>query len=121
MNICIPTIGNKGLDDMIYEHFGSSSFFTIYNSDTKSIQAAENSNMHHNHGACQPLSVISDYNIDIILTSDIGKRAVQLLNSSGIKVYKLDGNTVKEAIKKFESNELVELTAENACRGHNCH
>jgi predicted Fe-Mo cluster-binding NifX family protein len=121
MKICLPTVGKKGMSEMVFEHFGSAEYFTIYDTSSKVIQIVENDNQHHEHGACQPISVISKYNVDVIMTNGMGKRAVQLLNEGGIKVYLLNGNTVEEAVKKFESNELTELTVDNACGGHGCH
>jgi predicted Fe-Mo cluster-binding NifX family protein len=121
MKICLPTSGKNGLTEMVYYHFGSAPFFTIYDTDTKGIEVIANDNQHHNHGACQPLSVIAKYNVDIIMTNGMGARAVRMLNDSGIKVYRLDGNTVGEAIKKFEDNQLFELRLDNACSEHNCH
>lgn len=121
MKICLPTAGKNGLSEMVYNHFGSAQYFTIYDTDTKAVQVVENDNDHHSHGSCQPLGVISKYNVDAIMTNGMGRRAVQMLNEGGVKVYLLNGNTVTEAVKKFESNELVELTIENACGGHGCH
>ena len=121
MKICLPTQGKNGLSEMVYNHFGSAQFFTIYDTNTKEIQTVENDNLHHNHGMCQPLDIISKYNIDAIMTNGMGRRAVQLLNNSGIKVYLLNSSTVEEAVKNIESDELVELTIENACGGHGCH
>lgn len=121
MKICLPTVGKKGLSEMVYNHFGSAQYFTIYDTESKNIQIVENDNEHHNHESCQPLGIISEYNVDAIMTNGMGRRAVQLLNEGGVKVYLLNGNTVNEAVKKFESNELVELTLENACGGHGCH
>jgi predicted Fe-Mo cluster-binding NifX family protein len=121
----MPTVGNNGLTEMVFDHFGSAPFFTIYNTETKAIDVLSNNNQHHNHGTCQPVSVISNQNIDAILTNGMGRRAVQMLNDSGIRVYLLQGNTVKEAVDLFESKSLTELTLENACgghgHGHGCH
>lgn len=121
MKICLPTSGTNGLTEMVYNHFGSAPYFTIYDTAAKTIEVIENNNEHHSHGACQPLSQIAKYNVDIIMTNGMGARAVQMLNDGGIKVYRLDGNTVAEAIKKFEDNQLEELTLDNACSEHNCH
>jgi len=121
MKICLPTVGKNGLSEMVFNHFGSAKYFTIYDTNSKLTQVVENDNEHHAHGSCQPLGVISKYNVDAIMTNGMGKRAVKLLNEGGVKVYLLDGNTVEEAIKKFEIDELVELTSESACSGHGCH
>jgi predicted Fe-Mo cluster-binding NifX family protein len=118
MKLCLPTIGNKGMDEMVFNHFGSAKYFTIYDTDSKSVKIVKNTNQHHNHGACQPLGVISNHDVNIVLTNGMGKRAVELLNNGGVKVLLLQGNTVKEAIQKFENNELIELTPLNACGGH---
>lgn len=121
MKICLPTTGKGGLNETVFEHFGSAKYFTIYDTDTKTIQIVENDNEHHSHGMCQPLGAISKYNIDAVLSGGMGRRAVQLLNDGGIKVYLMQGSTVSEAIKNFEENKLTELTFENACGGHGCH
>ena len=58
----------------------------------------ENDNSHHAHGACQPLGMIAGLGVDAVLTSGMGRRAVQLLNEGGVKVYLLDGDTVQQAV-----------------------
>jgi len=121
MKICLPTTGKNGLSETVHSHFGSASYFTIYDTETKGVQVIENDNQHHAHGACQPLGMISGLEIEAVLTSGMGRRAVQLLNEDGIKVYLLAGNTVREAVDKFVANELPELTFDNACGGHGCH
>ncbi|WP_236777941.1 NifB/NifX family molybdenum-iron cluster-binding protein [Anoxybacter fermentans] len=92
-----------------------------YDTETKDLKVIENSNEHHSHGACQPLKAIAGYDIDVVLTNGMGRRAVSLLNEGGIKVYLLEGDTVEEAIARFEAGELRELTSDMACQGHGCH
>jgi predicted Fe-Mo cluster-binding NifX family protein len=50
MKICIPTETNEGKSAQVYSHFGSTSFFTIYDTDTDSIEIIDNANQHHSHG-----------------------------------------------------------------------
>ena len=121
MKICLPTTGKNGLAERVHDHFGSAGYFTIYDTESKSVQVIENDNSHHAHDACQPLKMLSGKVVDAVLTSGMGRRAVQLLNEGGIKVYLLAGDTVQEAVDKFIANELPELTFDNACGGHGCH
>ena len=121
MKICMPTAGNNGLKDTVSGHFGSAAFFTIYDTETKSVEIIKNSNSHDSHGGCQPLGSIAGLGVDVILTSGMGRRAVQILNDGGIRVFLLAGNTVEDAVCKFEKNELAELSLEGACSGHGCH
>ena len=90
----------------MHDHFGSAGFFTIYDTEAKSVQVIANDNSHHAHGACQPLGMISGLGVDAVLTSGMGRRAVQLLNEGGVKVYLLDGDTVQQAVDKFAAGEL---------------
>lgn len=123
MRICLPTVGNGGLSERVYNHFGSARYFTIYDTDSKQVETVANNNEHHGHGACQPVQSLSQYHIDAVLTSGMGKRAVMMFNQSGIKVYILAGETVSEAVSKFEQGELKEIDANTACSGHGngCH
>jgi predicted Fe-Mo cluster-binding NifX family protein len=123
MKVCLPTIGGNGLKEKVYNHFGSARYFTIYNTETKETDTIQNNNDHHGHGTCQPVEVIAKYNVDAILTSGMGRRAVMLFNQAGIKVFLLEGETVEEAIKMFEAGKLRELDINSACggHGHGCH
>jgi predicted Fe-Mo cluster-binding NifX family protein len=118
MNIAIPTCGKNGLTEEVYGHFGSAPYFTIYNTITKEIFVIDNDNDHHTHGQCTPVEYIAGHNVKAVLTSGMGRRAVSLLNQGGIKVFLASGSTVSDAIKNFESNELIELTEDEACSGH---
>ena len=86
--------------------------------ESKSIEAKENNNEHHSHGACQPVQALAKFNIDVVLTSGMGKRAVMMFNQAGIKVYLLEGETVSEAVNKFDQGQLKEIDAQTACGGH---
>lgn len=121
MKICMPTMGNGGMNEKVHDHFGSAKFFTTYDTESKELNVIENANEHHTHGACQPLKAIGGQGIDVVLTSGIGANAIRKINAGGIKVYKLEGNTVEEAIQKFEAGELKEMASDQACQGHGCH
>lgn len=118
MKICLPTMGKAGLKESVHNHFGSAKFFTIYDTETKQVQIIDNGNEHHAHGACQPLQAIAGHDIDAILTAGMGRRAVDLINRGGIKVYLLEGDTAEEAVQRFMDGKLTELTPANACGGH---
>ena len=60
MRICIPTKTDNGTKAQVSEHFGSAPYFTIYDSDTKTIETLDNSNQHHEHGTCNPISILME-------------------------------------------------------------
>jgi predicted Fe-Mo cluster-binding NifX family protein len=85
MLTCIPTKGPDGLDDTISDHFGSAPFFTIYDTDSDQITIVENRNAHHDHGTCHPMNQLAKHDIDCVACVGMGRRAIEALNSEGIK------------------------------------
>ena len=118
MKICIPTTGNKGLDESVYDHFGSAPYFTIVDTDANSVEVLENINQHHGHGQCHPMSSLSGRDIKAVVCNSLGRRAVEMLNDDGIKVYLARGKTVKDVVEQIKSGELREIAPDQACGRH---
>ena len=121
MRICIPTETKDGLKAKAYGHFGSAPFFTVYDTDKKEVKTVDNTNAHHSHGMCHPIGVLGATSIDVVVCQGMGMRAVQKLNEANIKAFRASGETVSDIIKKYEANELEEMTVQNACSQHGCH
>ena len=123
MKICIPTINDNGMDSKVNLHFGSSPFFMIYDNDSEVFEFVDNSDAGHEHGMCRPLSQIGTKNIDTVICSGMGARAISRLNQEGIRAFKSHENnlTAREVVSKYEGDELTEITVEDACQNHNCH
>ncbi len=121
MKICIPTLGSKGLDEQVSEHFGSAPFFTVIDLDSNGIEIINNQNQHHSHGQCHPMASLTGKGINGVVCGGMGRRAVELLNSDGIKVYLGNGSTVRNVVEEYKRGNLEELSAEGACGGHGCH
>ncbi|MBU2101976.1 MAG: NifB/NifX family molybdenum-iron cluster-binding protein [Candidatus Omnitrophota bacterium] len=121
MKICIPTENKEGLSDIVYGHFGSAPYFTIYDTEKASCEVLDNTNSHHSHGTCQPLGALGASAIDVVICLGMGARAVEKLNEAHVKAYKIAGTTVAEIITKFKSGEFEEITVQNACAQHGCH
>lgn len=121
MKICIPTEKNDGPNSKVCDHFGSAPFFAVYDTDTDTLKTMDNSNQHHIHGSCHPLTVLSGQDIDAVVCRGMGLRAINALNENGIKAFKATASTVEEIVDKYKKNELEEITADGACRDHDCH
>jgi len=121
MRICIPTQSKDGKKSKVNEHFGSAPYFAIYDTDDSTLEFIENTNAHHSHGMCQPIAVLSEKKIEVVVCGGMGARALNKLNQQGIKAFKATTGTVEEIIAQYESDSIKELTVENACNQHNCH
>lgn len=120
MKICIPVKENKGLDSVAFNHFGSAPFFLIYDLEKGEIKAIENEDLHHAHGMCQPLKAIGGENVDAILVGGIGAGALTKLNNQGIKVYRVENETVAKNIELLKENKLKEFSSNHSCSNHGC-
>jgi len=118
MKICIPSEGKNGLDEKPCTHFGSAEYYVIYDTDSKEHRVVENTDSRHGHGACRPLSILSDHSVQALLTCSIGVRALQMMNDAGLALFHLEGGTVREAIENFESGKLNRLSPEKTCSHH---
>ena len=120
MNLCIPAMGPEGMTASVSGHFGGAPYFAIYNTETQQCKVLENINLHHSHGACQPLRAIAGLDIDAVVCGGMGARALMLLNQGGIRVYLGQAGTVHEIAAAFQQGNLPELTPANACSRHSC-
>jgi predicted Fe-Mo cluster-binding NifX family protein len=118
MLTCIPARGDAGLDDTLSDHFGSAPFYVIYDNISDATTIVKNQNAGNAHGACNPLGQLANYRIDSIVCSAIGKRAIEVLNSSGIKVYYCDKKSVRDVVEQIKNNNLREMDPAKICPGH---
>jgi predicted Fe-Mo cluster-binding NifX family protein len=121
MKICIPTETNKGIDAVVYGHFGSAPFFTIYDTANASVEVIVNANEHHAHGMCQPMTALAGKSVHAVVTGGAGAGAIQKLNQGGIKVYRAISGTVADVAAQFATGKLEEISVNNACAHHDCH
>lgn len=120
MRLCIPTGNKEGANSKVYGHFGSAPYFTIYDTEKDAFKTIDNTNAHHSGGACHPLGVLGISSIDAVICRGVGARAVGRLNAANIKVYRVEGDTVAEIIKKYKDKEAEEISEQNACAQHGC-
>jgi predicted Fe-Mo cluster-binding NifX family protein len=109
---------NEGLESTVYGHFGSAPAFIIFDTDLKQISAVDNTNAHHEHGACNPIMALGGNSIDAMVVGGIGPGAIMKLNALGIKVYRAGAPTVKENIALLGENRLLELSLNDSCQQH---
>ena len=122
MILAIPTENMRGDLSDVYGHFGSAPFYAFYNSTDEKLDFVDNGNKGHEHGQCQPVNELKEKNVEAVICGGMGLRAINNLNSLGIKVYYAENaGTVKEIVKMFKNGELKELLPDMACQNHSCH
>jgi predicted Fe-Mo cluster-binding NifX family protein len=109
---------DSGMESIIYGHFGSAPAFIIVDTELNQATGLDNRNIHHEHGACNPIMALNGNQIDAMVVGGIGPGALMKLNAMGIKVYAAGAMTVKENVGLIAENRLQELSMENSCRTH---
>ena len=109
---------NEGMESVVYGHFGSAPAFIIVDTELNQVLGLDNKNMHHEHGACNPIMALNGNQIDAMIVGGIGGGALMKLNAMGIKVYGAGAMTVKENISLLGDGQLQELSMDNSCKAH---
>lgn len=118
MNVCIPTLDDRGLAGTPSDHFGSAPYFTFVDTEDGSLEVVRNGGAHHVHGACQPLKDLEKRPVDAILCRGLGRRAFARLRAQDIQVYVTLEKDVQQTLNALGEDRLRLLTSEEACHGH---
>lgn len=117
MKLCIPTMGNKGLNDDVGEHFGRVPTYTIVNLDTDEVKIVPNIS-HHMGGQGDPPDIMMKEGVDVLVCNGLGRRAISAFNNYGITVYIGAMGTVRDAVNAFKQDKLQKAGISDACGKH---
>ena len=121
MKIAFPTEDDRGVNSVVYGHFGSARYFIVVEMETGAVNTTVNQDVDHQHGQCKPLQALGVNSVDAVVVGGIGKGALSRLLSGGIKVYRAVEGTVQENLELIKSNRLPEFTLDHTCAGHGTH
>ncbi|RKX75035.1 MAG: dinitrogenase iron-molybdenum cofactor biosynthesis protein [Spirochaetes bacterium] len=107
MKIVVTSEGET-LDDSIDPRFGRAGKFILYNTETKEVQAVDNSeSLNAAHGAgIKAAETVSRLGVEVVITGNCGPKALSALEAAGIVVYTGVTGTVRKAIEALESGRL---------------
>lgn len=109
MRIVIPAEDSNELDAKLSMHFGRANFFAIVdlNDDVK-IRFEKNTGEHFGGGR-KASQIILEFKPDVVITHGIGTGALEKFKGR-VKVYKAQGETIREAISAFKEGKLQPMT-----------
>lgn len=113
MRIAATTL-NGGIDDIITPQFGRTASFTIldYDGEIGNVEIVENRAASQSSGAGITASqMLVDKKVEVLLTGNVGPKALNVLRSAGIRIFRADGLRVREAVEKFARGELEEISS----------
>lgn len=121
MYVCIPTVGEGGLQARLSPHFGSAPCFTLVDTVSGRVEIVWNEHSRHEPGKCSPAKGLAGRGIDAIICRGLGRRALAGLTGSGLSVLLTEAWTVEEALGALDGGALRPITDEEACAGGHGH
>ena len=118
MKICIPTIGDRGLDDNVGEHFGRVPTYTVVDLDTNDVKVIPNTSEHTAGGRGYPPEIMAKEGVNVMVCRGLGRRAITMFEEMGIDVYIGASGTVKDAVEAFKQDKLQKASTDDACGQH---
>jgi len=117
VKVCVPTMGQSGMNDMVSPHFGRAPTFTIIDTETEEVEVLPNTSEHMGGVGYAP-EIMAKAGVDVMVCSGLGQRAIGMFEEAGIMVYVGAQGTVRDAVQLWKEGKLQPATAENACRQH---
>ena len=117
MKIGIPSMGQKGLDEMVGEHFGRVPTYTIVDLENDDVKVIENTS-NHMGGEGYPPELLKREGVCTMVCRGLGRRAISLFQEMGIEVYIGAYGSVRETVEAFKQGKLQLATMGDGCQQH---
>jgi predicted Fe-Mo cluster-binding NifX family protein len=118
MKVGFAVQGNEGVKSKVYDHFGSAPVFIIVDTEEEFVATVNNRDLHHAHGACNPIMALDGKSVDAMVVGGIGAGALTKLQNEGIRVFRAVEGNVSQNLELLKSGKLPEFAVSMTCGGH---
>ena len=113
MKICVSSTG-KDMNASIDQRFGRCQYFLVVDLETMDVKTIQNQSTSASGGAgVQAAQIVTNEEVNTVITGNIGPNAFQILQAAGIKVFTGAQGTIKEAIENYRKGTLKETGSAN--------
>ena len=110
-------VGAKGgtPESEVDPRFGRAACFLVFDTESGVWQAVDNvSAISAAHGAgIQSAETVCRLGADTVISGHVGPKAFTVLVAGGVKIYRGDARTAREAVEAFQRGQLAELNDSN--------
>ena len=117
MKIAIPTMGEKGYEEFVAEHFGRCPTYTILDEKGNIIEIILNTSSHMG-GTGLPPELLQQNGINVLLCRGIGPRAIELCQEFKIDTFVDSSTIVKDIFNNWKNSSLSQATLDDVCEEH---
>lgn len=106
MKIAMP-VNDKSMESCVGNTFGRTSYFLVYDTETKESIFVDNSAAASQGGAgIKAAQTVVDSQVEALITPQCGENAAKVLQASNIKIYKIINGSIQDNINAFDHGEL---------------
>jgi len=106
MKICLPVIKPE-ISSEISSVFGRAPYFLIFDLKKEKFKIIRNENLIERGAGIRSAERIVNERVKVVICNNIGPRALDLLELSGIKVISGINGKAKDTIEKFKKGEIA--------------
>ncbi|AAB85666.1 conserved protein [Methanothermobacter thermautotrophicus str. Delta H] len=107
MKICIPVMEERGMDSKVSEHFGKTPLFAFYDDEVNELEIIKIEGR-HTGGRLTPAEIVVNSDADLLICTNMGSKAINLLRTHGVDVLMGARGTVAETLNLLKKGELRE-------------
>ena len=116
MKVAISASG-PDKESNVDQRFGRCQYFMIVDTDKMEFESMKNEHTNMSHGVGpQVVQMLSDMDVDAVITGNVGPNANRTLNSADIEVYKASGK-IYDAVESFKKGKLDKIEGKTV-QGH---
>ncbi len=110
-------MGDSGLDEEVSRHFGRAPAYAIIDTEDEEVEVVPNTSEHAG-GSGKPPEIMEENNVEVMLCSNLGPRAISMFENLDIEVFVGADGQVEDALEAWEEGKLDEATDKDACEEH---
>jgi predicted Fe-Mo cluster-binding NifX family protein len=116
MRVVVSSNGTD-LDGLFSQQFGRCPMFAFVETESMEVESAVNPAADASGGAgIEAAQFIAESSVDAVITGRIGPNAMNVLRAAGLRVYRFDGGTVRQAVEGLKAGKL-ELSTDGGGQG----
>lgn len=113
MKIGVPSTG-RDIDSAVDQRLGRCPYFLIVDAESMNYEVISNESATAVGGTgVHTAQMLARAGVDVVISSNAGPNAFQILKAAGIKVFTGASGTVREAIEMYKNGKLKEMDEAN--------
>lgn len=113
MKIGVPSTG-RDIDSAVDQRLGRCPYFLIVDAESMNYEVILNESATAVGGTgVHTAQMLARAGVDVVISSNAGPNAFQILKAAGIKVFTGASGTVREAIEMYKNGKLKEMDEAN--------